>query len=260
MNWNHCSRVALLAVLLVVAVAAPVAAVSVSADQAPSEAEVGSTVDVTFTFTDLYTDYDTWTLRGQTDLSQATWTVTTFDQTGAKINQQTYNNNSFGHKIAASNDVNKVTVRLQATVPEVSSWNYESPQTFRLAGFTEAQDGGASNVLESFSLQPFTSESKEARTAIDDAESAIETAEASGADVAGAESDVEDAVEFYNSGNFEQAVKNAEEAEEKANSAAASSEQTDLLIKAGIGLVVLLLIGGGIYWYLQQQTTHDKLG
>ena len=40
MNWNHCSRVALLAALLLVATAVPVAAVSVDAEQAPSEAEV----------------------------------------------------------------------------------------------------------------------------------------------------------------------------------------------------------------------------
>jgi len=260
MNWNHCSRVALLAALLVVATAAPVAAVSVSADDAPTEAQVGSTVDVTYTFTELYTDYDTWTLQGQTDLSQVTWTVTTFDQTGAKIAQENYNNQSFGHQLAAADDVNKVTVRLQATVPQVTSWSYESPQTFRLAAFTQAQEGGASTMLKSYDVRPYTPASQEARTAIDDAQQAIDDAAATGADVSGAESDLQDAIDFYNNANFEQAVENADEAASKANDAASSAQQTDLLIKVGIGVVVLLLIGGGIYWYLQQRTTYDKLG
>ena len=260
MNWNHCSRVALLAALLVLVVAAPVAAVSVSADDAPSEAEVGSNVDVTFEVTDLYTDYDTWNLQGQTDLSQVTWTVTTYDQTGAKIGQQTYNNQSFGHPVAADQDVNRVTVRLEATVPEVSSWSYESPQQFRLAAFTQAQDGGSSQMLQSYQVQPYTADSKEARTAMDDAQEAIEAANAAGVDVSDAESDFEDAVEFYNGGNFAQATNNAEEAREKATGATASSERNSLLIKVGIGLVVLLLVLGGVYWFLQQRTTHDKLG
>lgn len=260
MNWNHCSRAALLAALLVLASAAPVAAVSVSADDAPTTAEVGSSVDVTFTFTELYTDYDTWTLQGQSDLSQVTWTVTTYDQTGAKIDQQNYNNQSFGHQISAANDVNEVTVRLQATVPEVSNWSYASPQEFRLAAFTQAQEGGASTMLKSYDVRPYTQASQDARTAIENAQTAIDDAQATGADVSNANSDLQDAIEFYNTGNFEQAVQNANEAAEKANAAAASSQQTDLLIKVGIGVVVLLIIGGGIYWYLQQRTTYDKLG
>lgn len=260
MNWNHCSRVAILAALLVCVAAAPAAAVSVSADDAPSEAEVGSKIDVTFEVTDLYTDYDTWNLQGQSDLSQVTWTVTMYDQTGAKIGQQTYNNQTFSHPVSADEDVNRVTVRLQATVPEVSSWSYESPQQFRLAAFTQAQEGGSSQMLQSYDVQPYTQSSKEARTAMDDAQDAIETANEAGVGVADAESDFEDAVEFYNGGNFEQATNNAEEAREKATTAAASSERNSLLIKAGIGVVVLLLILGGVYWFLQQRTTHDKLG
>lgn len=260
MNWNHCSRVALLAALLVVVVASPVAAVSLSADDAPAEGAVDSKVDVTFTVTDLYTDYDTWTLRGETELTNVSWTVTTYDQTDAKIAQQTYNNQSFGHQLAASEDVNSVEVRLEATVPGVTNWSYGSPQAFRLAAFTQAQDGGSSTTLDSYDIQPYTSESDEARTAIDEASEAIEDAEDAGADVSDAESDLEDAIEFYNNGNFEQAAKNANEAEEKAGGAASSAQQTDLLVKAGIGIVVLLLLGGGIYWALQQRTTHDKLG
>jgi hypothetical protein len=260
MNWSHCSRVALLAALLVVLVAAPVAAVSVSADDAPSDAEVESKVDVTFTISDLYTDYDSWSLQGQSDLSQVSWTVVTYDQTGAKITQQTYNNQTFAHQIAASNDVNRVEVRLEATVPGVSNWSYASPQTFRLAAFTQAQEGGTSTRLQSYDVQPYTADSRAARTAIDDAQEAIDDADEAGGDVSDAEADLEDAVEFYNNGNFEQATKNANEAAEKAEGAASSAAQSDLLVKAAIGVVLLLLVGGGIYWFLQQRTTHDKLG
>lgn len=260
MNWNHCSRVAILAALLVVAAAAPVAAVSVSADDAPSEAQIGSKVDVTFELGKLYTDYHTWNLEGQTDLSQVTWTVTTYDQTGAKIGQEMYNNKSFSHPVSADNGVNRVEVRLEATIPEVSSWSYESPQQYRLAAFTQAQEGGTSQMLQSYEVQPYTTASKDARSAMDDAQDAIDAAESADIDVSDAKSDFEDAVEFYNGGNFEQAKNNAERAEEKATDATKSSERMGLLLKAGIGIVGLLLVLGGVYWFLRQRTTHDKLG
>ncbi|MGB9964786.1 hypothetical protein [Halobacterium hubeiense] len=259
MNLNRCSKLAVALVVVLATAAVPAAAVSVSGDT-PDSVEVDASQNLTYEVTDLYTDYDQWTLQGQTELTGVSWTVTLYDQTGAQIDRLTYNGQSFEQSIEASEDVNSVTVRLEGTVPAVESYSYDPAQSMTLASFAQVQEGGTSTTLTSYETRPYTQASDEARTAIGDAEDAIENAQNQGASVSGAEGDLEDAIEFYNSGNFEQAVSNAEEAESAANSAASSAERTDLIIMVGAALVVLLLIAGGVYWYLQQRDTYDKLG
>jgi hypothetical protein len=262
MNSSRYSELgAVLAVVALLAVAAvPVTAVSVSGDS-PASVEVDSSQELTYEVEDLYTDYDQWTLRASTELTEVSWTVTLYDQTGAQIDRLTYNGQTFEQSIDASNDVNRVEVRLEGRVPAVESYSYEPPQSMTVASFAQVQEGGTSTTLEAYDdVRPYTSESQEARTAIDAASDAIDSAQAGGASVSGAEGDLEDAIEFYDSGNFEQAISNAEEAESTANSAASSAQQTQLLLYGGVAVVVLLLIGGGAYWYLQQRDTYDKLG
>ncbi|MUV61766.1 hypothetical protein [Halobacterium sp. CBA1126] len=259
MNLNRCSKLAVALVVVLATAAVPAAAVSVSGDT-PDSVEVDASQNLTYEVTDLYTDYDQWTLQGQTELTGVSWTVTLYDQTGAQIDRLTYNGQSFEQSIEASEDVNSVTVRLEGTVPAVESYSYDPAQSMTLASFAQVQEGGTSTTLTTYETRPYTQASDEARTAIGDAQDAIENAQNQGASVSGAEGDLEDAIEFYNSGNFEQAVSNAEEAESAANSAASSAERTDLIIMVGAALVVLLLIAGGVYWYLQQRDTYDKLG
>ncbi|NIB99866.1 hypothetical protein [Halobacterium sp. R2-5] len=259
MNLNRCSKLAVALVVVLATVAVPAAAVSVSGDN-PDSVEVDASKDLSYEVTDLYTDYDQWTLQGETELTGVSWTVTLYDQTGAQIDRLTYNGQQFEQSIDASEDVNSVTVRLEGTVPAVESYSYDPAQSMTLASFAQVQEGGTSTTLTTYETRPYTQASDEARTAISDAESAIESAQSSGASVSGAEGDLDDAVEFYNSGNFEQAISNAEEAESTANDAASSAERTDLIMMVAAALVVLLLIAGGVYWYLQQRDTHDKLG
>ncbi|WP_336036263.1 hypothetical protein [Halobacterium yunchengense] len=260
MNSSRCSELAVAAVVVLAFAVAPAAAVSVSGDTPPS-VEVGSDQDVTYEVTDLYTDYDQWTLRGETELTDVSWTVTLYDQTGAQIDRQTYNGQTFEQPVDAENDVSTVEVRLEGTVPGVESYSYDPAQTTTVASFAQVQEGGTSTTLETYDdVRPYTQDSQSARTAISDAEDAVESAKSAGAGVSDAESDLEDAIEFYNSGNFEQAISNAEEAESTANSAASSAERTDLIVMVGAAVVVLLLLAGGVYWYLQQRDTHDKLG
>src|SRR6056297_2054382 len=257
MNSSRYSELgAVLAVVTLLAVAAvPVAAVSVDGD-APGTAQVGEQQSTTFEVTEPFSDYEEWTLRAQTDLTEVTWQVTTFDNAGNQVNEETLTGQEMTYQLQASSGVTRVAVGSEGTVPDASTfeWSYDPAQTLTYASFEQTQEGGSTNAIgESFEFRPYTSESQEARTAINAAGDAIDSAQSGGASVSGAEGDLEDAVEFYSTGNFEQAVGNAEEAESTANSAASSAEQTQLLLYGGVALVVLLVLAGGVYWYLQQR-------
>jgi hypothetical protein len=261
MNSSRCSKLAAALVVLLLVATVPAAAVSISGD-APDSAEVGEQQTTTFTLTDPFEDYEEWTLQATTELQDVTWRVTTFDNAGNQVAQETMTGQEMSYHLQASNGAVRVEVKLVGTTPATSTfdWSFDPPQQFTYAEFVETQEGGASNTLTTYETRPYTSASQEARTAISDAQDAIEDAKDAGAGVSEAESDLEDAIEFYNGGNFDQATSNAEDAQAAAESAASSAQQTDLLIKVGAGVVVVLALLGGVYWYLQQQDSHDKLG
>jgi len=261
MNSSRFSK--LIAFLLVAtiadATAAPAAAVSVAEEQVPSEAKSGSEVTATFTVTDLYTDYEEWTLNGTTELQSVTWTVTLYDQADNKIEQVDIDGQSFETGISVDDDVNKVDVKVRGTAPEVENYSYDPAQSFLLAEFNQVRQGGTNTKLDSWSVHHYTDESATARSAIEDAESAIQTAKSSGASVTDAENKLSDAVSAYEGENFELAGSLADETKNEATSAKKSSEQGQMLMFAGIGLVGLLVVGGGIFWYRSQQDDYDKL-
>lgn len=261
MNSNRSSRAFVLGVAVVallVAAVAPAAAAVPSVDgDAPPTKQVGTTVDETYTLTNLFDEYNEWTLSGETDLSQVTWTVTVFDNAGQQIAQRTYNNQSFAHSLRASSGAVKVTVRLQATVPEVpqSMWSYQPPQQYTVAAFAQTQRGGASTTLNSYETRPYTEKSQQARTQIDQAQQTVEDA----GGVSSAQASLDNAISAYNNANFDLAIELANEAEQKAESAMQSSQTTQLIIYAVVGLVVIALVAGGVVYYLRNRETRDKL-
>jgi hypothetical protein len=226
----------------------------------PTDAEVGSTVDVTVTVEDLYTNYSTWTLTGQTDLESVTWTVTTYHVDGTQLDRQEYTGESFGHGISTEDDVAEVTVRIQGTVPEWSNWSYDPAQSLVLAAFAETQQGGSETTLHTAELRPYTEDSQAARTAIDDASDAIDDASEAGVDASEAESLLENAISAYDAGNFGNAQDLAEDAQNQAEAAQRSSQRTSTLLLIGGAVLVLAILAGLGYWYLQNRQTYDKLG
>ncbi|MFB6164692.1 MAG: hypothetical protein ABEJ31_05990 [Haloarculaceae archaeon] len=250
MNWSRCSRTLAVA-LLVLTLLAPVAsAVAVGPSGVPGEAQVGSDVSATFTFTELYSDYEEWTLHGETNATNVTWTVTQYDQAGNQLSQQSYDGQSFDESVALSSDASKVEVEIAGTTPEVANYSYEPPQTFRLAEFSQVREGGTSKSLERFGVHYYTEESKPARQAIDDAAPAVES---SGSKQA--KRKLDQAKQAYNRENFELATDLASDAKQ----AAQSSQQTQLLVYAAVALVVVVLVAGGIYYWWSNRSTYDKL-
>lgn len=261
MNSNHYSKLLtlLLAAALVVSTAGTAAAMSVSASGAPSEAKVGEDVTTTFTVQKPFSNYDQWTLNGETELTDVTWTVKLYDQAGEKIGQQSYDGQSFNHTLKKS-DAFEVKVALKGSVPEVTNFTYDPEQTLLLAELNQVRKGGSSESLDSWEFRPYTAESQEARKAIESAEEAISNAKDSGASVSDAEDTLSNAVSAYDHGNFENAVELANEAKKTADSAQKSNQQTQMLLYGGIGLLALVLLVGGIFWYRSQQDSYDKLG
>jgi len=254
MNSNRSSKIGLALLCALFLAVSPAAAVSTGASGVPDSAQVGDQVTATYTFEELYDQYDQWSLDGETQLEQATWTVSLYDQTGSRIARNTYNGATFNQSVAAKNDVNRIEVEVTGTVPSVSNFSYEPAQQFTLASFTQTQTGGTSAPLTGDEVRHYTDASQNARNAIDAATAAVEgSGSEEAADL------LNSAVSAYNAGNFDNAVDLAEQAQSNAESAQQSQQTTQLLLYAGVGIVVLLLIGAGVYWFLSNRDTNDPL-
>lgn len=260
-SWNRCFKLALACLLVLSATAVPATAVSVAGEDVPSEGEVGEQVTATVTLDELYRNpqLESWTLAGSTELTGVTWTITYYDQTGAKVGQDAIDGQNFtSSKIAADDGISEVEVTVTGTVPEIESFSYDPAQSFTAMSLTQTREGGSSNAIGTWSMHHYTPASNDARAALDDARQAIESA--SGANTEEAEQTFANAVAAYEGAEFELATRLAEEAEEKAKNAKQSSQTRQLLIY-GLGglLVVGILVGGVLYWRSQRET-YDKLG
>ncbi|MDY6818366.1 MAG: hypothetical protein SVG88_06860 [Halobacteriales archaeon] len=251
MNSSRCFSLAAFLVVLVLASGAA-GAVTISSGGAPNEAQVGQTVTSTFTLTELYQNpnYQQWTLQGQTDLANVTWTVQTLNQAGEVVDTQSYNGGRFNHQISIENDVAEVRVKITGEVPEITNYSYSPQEQFLFAGFIQVRQGGTSNQINVYQTHHFTPDSKKARQAIRSAQRAIQQAGGNQE----AQTIVDNAISAYEAGNFQNAIDLANQARQRAEQAQQSQQRTQLLLMAGGGILVVLLIIGGIFWYRSQQT------
>jgi len=231
--------------------AGPAAAVESSTDTLPEEAEVGSDVEVTFEMTELFDEFEEWTLRGETELDDVTWTVRQYDQAGNQVSQTSADGQELAAEVDIEDGVSRIEVRVTGTAPAVENYSYQPPQAFVVANVTQARSGGTAQPVDSYQTHHYTQESKEARNAID---SASETVEASGSD--SGEALLQSAVSSYENENFENAVDSAQQAENEAG-------QSRLLRMGAVGLVgvlaLVLLVAGGYRVYKSRQQGPSRL-
>ena len=259
-SWSRFSKLAVVCLLALSAASVPVAGVSVGDSTVTSDAEVGEQITATVTLTELYQDpqLETWTLEGQTELTDVTWTVEYYDQTGARVDQQSFDGQSFsGAQVSAEKGTSEVRVRITGTVPEVTEYSYDPPQSFTVLDLTQAREGGSSNDIDSWSATHYTQESREARNAIDDAAAAVEEVNSQSA-----EQDLQRAIEAYNGDGdeFGLAADLATQAQEDAEQTRQSNRLTRLALYGVGGLVVIGLLVGGVLYWRSQQGGPDKLG
>ena len=257
-SWNRFSKLALACLVALTALAAPVAAVSVAEDDVPSEAQVDSKVTTTVTLNELYQNpqLESWTLAGSTELTDVTWTVTYYDQTGAKVNQQSFDGRNFsGASIDAGDGTSEVEVRVTGTVPQVDDYTYEPPQSFTVMALEQTREGGSTNEIDTWTATHYTQESREARNEIDDAASTVEEVNDEEA-----ERRLGNAIEAYDGEEFTLATDLAGQAEERAQQTQQSNQRMQLILYAVGGLVIVGLVVGGFLYWRSQQSGHDKLG
>ena len=261
-NSNRCFKLAaaVAALSLLLAGVAPAAAVSVSGTDAPDSAEVGTQVTATVTLTELYQNPDLteWQLAGSTGLADVTWTVMWYDQTGARVDQKSYDGRNFSGAAVSSDESHaEVRVRVSGTVPQVETYTYDPQPSFTLFSLSQTRSGGASNAVVSRNATHYTSASREARQALDVAAAAIEEA----GNPEEAQATFDSGVSAYNSGNFDNAVTLANRAAEQAEEVRSTQRRNRLLLYGAAGVVSLaVVVGGGLLLWRSRQDGYDKLG
>lgn len=239
----------LLCVVGLLAFAGTASAFSVSAEGVPGETAVGDEVSVTYTVDDPFTGTSNqWTLRGQTELQDVSWTVTVL-RAGSQVDQTTYGGQNFTKALDIDNNGDEVRVQLSGTTPAVENYTYEPPQQYTVAELTRVS-GNNEETFRNDTAHHYTKESREARQAIDSAQQAVDNAGGNQE----AENLIESAISSYENDNFENAQNLAEDAEATAQEAEQSQQTTKTLLLAGGGLVALLvLLGGGYVLYTKTQ-------
>ena len=259
-SWSRFSKLAVVCLLALSVASVPAAGVSVGDSTVTSDAEVGEQVTATVTLTELYQNpsLEAWTLEGETELTDVTWTVEYYDQTGARVNQQSFDGQSFSDaNIAAEDGTSEVQVRITGTVPEVTEYSYDPAQSFTVLDLTQAREGGSSNDIDSWTATHYTEESREARNEIDDAAAAVE-----GVDSDEADRLLTNAIEVYDGDGdeFPTAIDLANQAQDEAESTQQSNQLIRLALYGAGGLVVIGLVVGGFLYWRSQQSGPDKLG
>jgi hypothetical protein len=250
MSWIRSSKGALLGVLLVVSLVAvgTAAAVTVSAD-APGEAQVGQDVSMSITIEEPFADApDQWTLGGDTELENASWTVTTLEQ-GRTIETNEYGSSSFQQDLNIDSGTTDIEITVEGTAPELTEFNYDDREVeeFNVATISRVTNGNA-NELQSWDAHRYTEKSKEARQAIAEAEAAV--ANVSNED---ARNLLDDAKAFYSNEEFDRAISNAGDAQEQAEQAAGGLPLVPII---GVVVVVVLVVAGVLYYRSQQQSDY----
>jgi hypothetical protein len=272
MNSTRYSRLVAgcLVAMLALSVAAPVAAVSVASEDVPAEAEVGSEYTASAELEELFSENQQWQVNATTELeNQPLWTLELVDD-GEVVDTitRTGQNVTFSDTTIES-PIDHVRITVEGEVPEVGNWSYANRPSFTAMSVAQVpvtSDGstGAPTEIDTWEAAHYTADSQSAREAIASAEQTISSAASDGADVTEAEGALTDAKRFYGNADFDAAVTNAEEASTLADEALSqqeSSQQTQqLLIYAGVGVVVLALAGGVFYWYKQNQQDTSRLG
>lgn len=254
MNWNRCSRVGLALALLAVVAVGSTAAVETAPEGVPDASAVGSDVTATVTLTDLYAEYNAWTLHGETALTDVTWTVVAFNAADEQIDQQSYDGQSFNHSVDIENDAIRLEVRVAGTTPAVENYTYAPPQSYTLARFQRVRQGGTSEGIDAYSVHHYTEDSKAARTAIAEAEAAVE-----GSGSAAARDQLSKAIRAYDDGNFALAQELAGDAADEAEQARQSRQTTQTLLFGGLALVVLVVVAAGAYYWWSRRDEYDPL-
>lgn len=252
MNSSHSSSL-LLVVLCTLLVAGVAGAVNVDTETVPQSAEVGTDVSAEVALTELYESADQWTLAGESELLNVTWTVVGFNAADREVQsfRTSYAGQEFEHPVNLESEVVRIRVEITGTVPEVENYSYDPAQEILFVELSEVRSGGTTSEIVAHRTHHYTEESQRAADAIDGAEQAID--EIGGHEQA--ETTLANAISAYEAGNFDNAYDLARQALTTATQAGESRERNQLLLYGAIGVVLLGVVVGAVVWYRSQQQT-----
>jgi len=230
--------------------AGSVAAVESSPQDLPEESEVGTDFEATFEVTELFDEFEQWTLVSETELDNSTWTIRQYNQAGSEISREDVDGQTALDSVDIDDGTATVEVRVTGTTPELDNLSYDPPDRFTAANFTLERNGGTERVIGQHESHHYTEESRDAREAIDRAGDAVGD---SGGD---ARSSLDSAISAYENGNFENAITLAERAE---NEATQSQLIRNALLAVGAVIVLVALVGGGYWVYKSRQQKPSRL-
>lgn len=255
MKSIHSSELAaVLALVLGLSLAVPVAAVSTTAVTVPDEGEVGTEVEASYRISDLYegNDPDEWTLRATTELEGVSWTVQKRKLSG-DVEPESHSGSTFETTISSDDGDDVVTVSVVGTVPPLAEPQYDPAETFSITRLDQVT-GAQENKLGEWNVHHYTASSREAREEIEDAQAVVD------ADAPeDAQRELEQAISAYNAGNFENAIANAEDAQRTVDQADRSQSRMQAALYAGLGVLALLVVFGGVYYYQRRRDTYKEL-
>lgn len=252
MSSSRSSRLLLVLLVALVCSVGIAAGVSVSDESTPTGARVGTSVEASYTLTELYQNpsFEEWTLRTETELTNVTWTFRLVDQAGNVVETNSDDGQNASQSISIDEDVSEVEVQVVGDTPPVENFSYEPAPTFLVAELRHTREGGTSSTIATYEARHFTDESQEARTAIESAQAAID--EAGGNDQA--EESLQSAIAAYEGENFDNAVNLAERAEREAGQAQQTAQRNQLVLYGAIALVLIAIVVGVVYWYVNRDT------
>ena len=231
--------------------AGPAVAVDSSPQDAAEKSEAGTDYEATYELTDLFTDFEQWTLVGETDLESVTWTVAQYDQAGNQVAQDSFDGQEFRQGVDIETGVSRIEVRVTGTTPGFETPTYDPPQRFTGASFTLNREGGTQQDIDAYEVHHYTQESRSTRETLD---RATATVEGSGDDQS--QETLQRAISAFNAGNHDNANQLANRAEDEAQS---SQRNRTLLLYGGAAVVIGLLLGGGYYLYQSRKQGPSRL-
>jgi len=232
-------------------VATPVAAVESTALEAPDDAEVGTEFEATYEVTDLFTEFEQWTLVGETEVTSVTWTVTQYDQAGNQVVQDSYDGQEFTRDVDIESDVSRIQIRVRGTTPAFDTPQYDPPQRFTAAALTLQRQGGTQQAIDTHQVRHYTQESRSARQEIEDAEGVVDR---SGDDQS--RETLQRAISAYNGGNYDLTNQLANEAEDEAQR---NARTRSTMLYGGALIVLLVVLGAGWYVYQSRKQGPGRL-
>jgi hypothetical protein len=230
------------------------AAAITTSGAAPAPANVNDTVTMNVTVEDPFENQpDQWTLRGESELDNATWNVEVYEQ--GQLVSQSGSQGSIEQALDRSGDTtpDRIEIKVTGEVPDDITYNYGDLAAENYSAMT-LSNADTGEEFDTWSSHRYTDGSKEARAEIDAAQAAIDEVDDPSDDV---QNTLSQAISAYDNGNFENAVSLAQDAQQTAE-----EEQDSGLPIALIGgaiVVVLLVVGGALYYRQSQQQDNYKL-